>query len=127
MVPFLIKSALGGLLLSLVASAHAATVTYNFKIGWVTANPDGAFERPVMAINGQWPIPHITANVGDHVTVIVENQLGNRSTGLHFHGLYQHGTPEMDGPVGVTQCPVAPGTTFTYDFDVSSDVVECSA
>lgn len=98
---------------------RAATVTYDFKIGWLTANPDGAKARPVMGINGQWPIPHITANVGDRVVVNVVNNLGNQSTSLHFHGLYQNGTTNMDGPIGVTQCPIAPGATFTYDFEVS--------
>ena len=98
--------------------ARAATVTYNFNITWVTANPDGVFIRPVMGINGQWPIPYITATVGDRVVVNVLNQLGNASTSLHFHGLYMNGTTHMDGPVGVTQCSLPPGTTFTYNFTV---------
>lgn len=69
--------------------ARAATVTYDFEVGWVRANPDGAFERPTIGINGQWPIPQITANVGDQVIVNVLNSLGNQTTSLHFHGLYQ--------------------------------------
>lgn len=108
-----------GTLLYLITSTSAATVTYDFSVGWVTANPDGAFERRVMGINGQWPIPHITADVGDHVIVNVMNQLGDQPTGIHFHGLYQNGTANMDGPVGVTQCPIAPGMSFKYEFDVS--------
>lgn len=100
------------------AAVHAATVTYNFDVGWVTANPDGAFERPTMGINGQWPIPAITATVGDRVVVNVNNKLGNQTTSLHFHGLYQNGTANMDGPVGVTQCPIQPGSSLTYDFKV---------
>lgn len=121
MVTFLRGFASCGLLFYIVASTHAATVTYDFDIGWVTANPDGAFERPVMGINGQWPIPQITANVGDRVIVNVVNNLGDQSTGLHFHGLFQRGTPHMDGPVGVTQCPIAPGASFRYDFKVGHD------
>ena len=97
---------------------RAATVTYDFNITWVNANPDGAFVRPVIGINGQWPIPHITATKGDRVIVNVQNQLGNQSTSLHFHGLYMNGTTHMDGPVGVTQCSIAPGRSFTYDFKV---------
>ncbi|KAG8528908.1 uncharacterized protein KY384_006597 [Bacidia gigantensis] len=96
--------------------ARAATVTYDFNITWVTANPDDAFPRPVIGINGQWPIPAITANVNDQIIVNIHNQLGNQSTGLHFHGLYMNGTAHMDGPVAVTQCPVGPGQTFKYDF-----------
>jgi FtsP/CotA-like multicopper oxidase with cupredoxin domain len=29
----------------------------------------------------------------------------------------------MDGPTGVTQCPIPPGGSFTYDFVVSSDSI----
>lgn len=99
--------------------AHAATVTYDFNITWVTANPDGLFDRPVMGINGQWPLPYITATVGDRILVNVLNQLGNETTSLHFHGIYQNGTTEMDGVVGVNQCPIKPGGSFTYNFTVS--------
>ncbi len=112
-------------LLSLITSAIAAIVTYDFNISWVTAQPDG-FSRPTIGVNGQWPIPQITANVGDRVIVNVVNGLGNQTTSLHFHGLYMNGTPHMDGPVGVTQCTIPPGGSFVYDFNVralSSPVV----
>lgn len=121
MVSCLYKSAVCGLV-AFATVARAATRTYDFEIGWVTANPDGAMARPVIGINGQWPLPHITATVGDRVVVNVKNSLGNQTTSLHFHGLYQNGTTDMDGPVGVTQCPIAPGASFTYDFLVSLTV-----
>lgn len=74
--------------------------------------------RPVVGINGQWPCPPINANIGDRVVVKVNNMLGNESTSLHFHGLYQQGSATMDGPSGVNQCPIPPGSKFTYDFKV---------
>lgn len=98
--------------------AHAATVTYDFNITWVTANPDGLLNRPLIGINGQWPVPYITATVGDRVVVNVLNQLGNESTSLHFHGIYQNGSTEMDGVTGVSQCPIQPGGSFTYNFTI---------
>lgn len=98
--------------------AHAATVTYNFNITWVTANPDGLLNRPVIGINGQWPLPYITATVGDSVVINVLNQLRNESTSLHFHGIYQNGSTDMDGVTGVSQCPIQPGGFFTYNFTV---------
>lgn len=109
-------------LLLLVSSAAAATVTYDFNITWVTAQPDG-FSRPTIGINGQWPIPHITATVGDRVIVNVNNQLGNQTTTLHFHGLYMNGTTHMDGPVGVSQCSIPVGGSFVYDFNVRHVIV----
>ncbi|KAI0137114.1 Cupredoxin [Xylariales sp. AK1849] len=103
----------------LLGFSRAATVTYDFNVTWLTANPDGAFDRPVIGINGQWPIPAITADVGDNVVVHVTNQLGNESTSLHFHGLYMNGSTHMDGPAQVSQCAIPPGSSFTYDFNIS--------
>ncbi|KAK8862201.1 multicopper oxidase [Apiospora arundinis] len=96
--------------------SEAATVTYDFDVAWVTANPDGAFDRPTIGINGQWPIPQIACNVGDRVVIHVTNSLGNQSTSLHFHGLFQNGTTHMDGPPQVSQCDIPPGHKLTYDF-----------
>ena len=102
-----------------LALAQAAIVTYNFNLTWVTRNPDAAFDRPVIGINNQWPIPTIEATVGDTIVVNVENHLGNRTGSLHFHGMYQHGTNHMDGAGHVTQCPIPVGGKFKYEFDVS--------
>ncbi|KAH8593306.1 Cupredoxin [Bisporella sp. PMI_857] len=106
------------LFFALLSLVEAATVTYNFNITWVRANPDGAFERPTIGINGEWPLPIITATKGDTVIVNVDNQLGNQSTTLHFHGLFMNGSTSMDGPASVTQCGIQPGSQFTYNFTV---------
>ncbi|KAK4122896.1 multicopper oxidase [Parathielavia appendiculata] len=98
--------------------ARAATVTYDFNITWVTANPDGMADRPTIGINGHWPIPTIHVNVGDQLVVNVLNSLGDVSTSLHFHGLFMRSAAHMDGPVSVTQCPIPPGERFTYNFTV---------
>ncbi|KAH8153394.1 uncharacterized protein LAJ45_02206 [Morchella importuna] len=94
------------------------TVTYDFNITWTTANPDGKFERKVIGINGKWPIPTIEVDKGDRVIVNMYNGLGDQKTSLHWHGLFMNGTSYMDGPVGVTQCAVAPGQSIVYDFVV---------
>ncbi|KAK1535897.1 multicopper oxidase [Colletotrichum paranaense] len=99
--------------------AAAATVNYDFTVGWVTANPDGAFDRPVIGINGKWPIPQIEANIGDNIVINVHNDLGNQSTSLHFHGLFMNGTTHMDGPAQVSQCPIPPGSSFLYNFTIT--------
>lgn len=79
-------------------------------------NPDGVY-RPMVVINGDFPGPLIEINEGDTIVVHVDNQATN-ATSIHWHGLYQNGTNHMDGTVGVTQCPIAPGTKFTYEFKV---------
>ncbi|KAI1002996.1 Iron transport multicopper oxidase [Podosphaera aphanis] len=104
------------LLFSSISAIEAKTQIYNFNITWVRANPDGAYERPTIGINQKWPPPTMTATLGDQVIVNVNNQLGNQSTTLHFHGLYQNGTTHMDGAAQVTQCGIAPGDQFTYNF-----------
>ncbi len=106
--------------LSLASFAGAATVVYTWDVTWVWANPDGQFWRPVIGINGTWPCPTMEATVGDTVVVNLHNSLGNQSTGLHFHGINQVQTPEMDGPSGATQCPLPPDSTVKYQFVVDN-------
>lgn len=118
MAASILKALLLTLILPLVSTSQATTVTYDWNITWVRANPDGQHERPTIGINGQWPLPHLTATVGDHIVINVDNQLGNQSTSLHFHGLYMNGSTHMDGPVGVSQCAIPSGMTFKYDFTV---------
>ncbi len=101
--------------LLLATRALAGTVTATWDITWVNAAPDG-FERPVIGVNGAWPCPTLEATVGDTVVLTIHNQLGNETTGLHFHGIDQVYTGWMDGPSGVTQCPVPPGSSITYTF-----------
>jgi iron transport multicopper oxidase len=108
------------LLLAISRVSQAEVVTYDFNITWVRANPDGAFERPTIGINNAWPLPVMRGTVGDQVIVNVDNQLGNQTTTLHFHGLFMNGTTEMDGPAQVTQCGIPAGSKFTYNFTVSS-------
>ncbi|KAK4448756.1 Cupredoxin [Podospora aff. communis PSN243] len=97
------------------------TIKLNWDIEWIAAknplapSPRGA-PRPVIGINGAWPIPTVEATVGDIVEITINNKLGNETTGIHWHGLHQIGTSHMDGAAGVTQCPVPPGHSFTYKF-----------
>lgn len=106
------------LTLLFISPAESTTIEHDFTVGWVMANPDGAFNRPTIGVNGKWPLPLITATVGDHLKLNLHNDLGNASTSLHFHGFFQNGTNHMDGAVGVTQCAIPPGSSFTYEFDV---------
>lgn len=96
----------------------ASTYTYDWNVTWVTANPDGMHERPVVGINDQWPLPVLNWTLGDRIIANVHNSLGNESTSIHWHGFFQNGTTEMDGAPGVTQCGIPPGATFTYNFTV---------
>ncbi|KDN72372.1 putative multicopper oxidase [Colletotrichum sublineola] len=96
----------------------AKTIELDWSVGWVLANPDGAFDKPTIGVNGRWPLPLIEADKGDRLVLTVHNHLGNASTSLHFHGLFQNGTNHMDGAAGITQCAIPPGNSFTYDFEL---------
>lgn len=102
-----------------ILSVSAETLNYEWNITWVSANPDGLQERLVIGINGQWPLPVLNFTLGDRVIAKVYNALGNESTSIHWHGFFQNGTTHMDGAPSITQCDIAPGSTFVYNFTVS--------
>lgn len=110
-------------ILSLLYSFVAAeTHTWYYQCNWVDANPDGTFERPVIGFNNSWPLPTLRVKTGDRVQFYLNNGFDDRNTTLHFHGLFQNGTSQMDGPEMVTQCPIAPGDTMLYNFTVPTQV-----
>lgn len=65
--------------------------------------------------NQQVPGPRIELTVGDAVRIIVTNNLPE-STTVHWHGLILPN--EMDGPAEITQEPIQPGESYTYEFTV---------
>ena len=86
-----------------VVPALSAVKSLEWNISYVSANPDGLFERKVMGVNGQWPLPPVELDYGDRLVLTVNNQLGDVITGLHAHGLFQNRTNYYDGPTGVVQ------------------------
>lgn len=82
------------------------------KIQWET---EPGKRTEAWAYNGHVPGPQIRVREGDHVRVVLQNQL-DQSTASHFHGLE---LPfEQDGVPFVTQPPVRPGESYTYEFTV---------
>ena len=63
--------------------------------------------------SGSSPGPTIECVEGDTVRIIVENGLPEDTT-VHWHGL--HIPLGMDGVPGLSQRPIPPGGTFTYEF-----------
>lgn len=91
------------------------TREYFFELQETTVAPDG-FSRTALTINGTIPGPTIIADWGDTVVVHVTNSLSSweNGTSIHFHGIRQNYTNQMDGVVSITQCPTAPGDSMTY-------------
>src|SRR5690606_32158716 len=69
----------------------------------------------VFAFNGQVPGPLIHVEEGDDVTVHVTNNTTLQHT-VHWHGIYQRNNWRNDGVPGVTQKPIDPGETYTYQW-----------
>jgi FtsP/CotA-like multicopper oxidase with cupredoxin domain len=67
------------------------------------------------AYNGQVPGPQIRVREGDRVRVRLTNKLPE-STAIHFHGLELPN--DQDGVPFITQAPVKPGESYTYEFTV---------
>ena len=65
------------------------------------------------AYNEQVPGPELRVTEGDKVRVVIKNQLAE-STGVHFHGVLVPN--KMDGVPLITQPPIKPGESFTYEF-----------
>ena len=63
--------------------------------------------------NGTVPGPMIRVTEGDSVRIIVKNDLPEPTT-IHWHGIAVPNA--MDGIPDVTQKPIQPGETFTYEF-----------
>jgi len=72
-------------------------------------------DEPVLAyaFNQQVPGPRIRVTEGDRIRINVTNHLPE-STTVHWHGLVLPNA--MDGAGDVTQRPIAPGETFSYEF-----------
>ncbi|KAF1792097.1 Multicopper oxidase [Phytophthora cactorum] len=58
---------------------------------------------------------HIKIELGQEVEVHVTNEL-SEPTCLHWHGMKQLGTQEMDGMSGFTQCAIEPNRSATYRY-----------
>ncbi|KAF9732880.1 hypothetical protein PMIN06_007491 [Paraphaeosphaeria minitans] len=95
------------------APETGVTVEYWFEVRNITAAPDGV-GRIVLSVNGTVPGPLIEANWGDTVKIHVTNTLTANGTGIHWHGIRQNYTNQEDGVPSITQCPIAPGESYTY-------------
>lgn len=77
---------------------------------WWIMPPD---YTPVWAYNGTVPGPVIRIKLGETLKVKLVNRLTQPTT-VHWHGVRVPNA--MDGVPGVTQAPIQPGDSFTYEF-----------
>lgn len=80
--------------------------------------PYSTSRKPIFSANYSFPGPLLEAYEGDIFVIRVINRLDVPST-IHWHGMKQQGTPDMDGAVGVTQCAIPPRYEVIYRFNAT--------
>lgn len=96
-------------------SARAAEIELTAGKATIPMVGEGYPETNVWAFNDQVPGPVIRARQGERLEVAVNNALSEPTT-VHWHGLR---VPiGMDGVPSLSQPPIEPGKTFTYDFEL---------
>jgi CopA family copper-resistance protein len=97
-----------------VKPVHADVVEYDLTISQQDLNVTGSLAS-AMTINGVIPGPTLRFNDGDIARIHVHNKM-NVETSIHWHGLLV--PPGMDGVPFISFPPIAPGSTFTYEFPI---------
>ena len=92
---------------------------YELEVSEMVLAPDGFKNIRGKVFNKMYPGPWIEACWGDQLEITVTNRLPHNGTTIHWHGIRQKGTLDMDGVNGVTQCPIATNDSFTYKFDTT--------
>ncbi|XP_072976237.1 laccase-7-like isoform X2 [Typha angustifolia] len=94
----------------------AAIVEHTFHVKKMRITPL-CETRVITAVNGRMPGPRILVHEGDTLVVHVVNNSPYNIT-IHWHGIFQRLTCWADGPNMITQCPIRPGKSYTYRFNV---------
>ncbi|KAK3314821.1 multicopper oxidase-domain-containing protein [Apodospora peruviana] len=92
---------------------------YTLIVNNGSINADGMLFPEAKLFNATYPGPWLQACWGDVVQVNVINKLPYNGTSIHWHGIRQNQTMHMDGVNGITQCPIAPGDSFVYKWNVT--------
>lgn len=95
-----------------VASAATTNITLTPAPAALPVLP-GQQDTNVWAYNGSLPGPVLRLKQNDRLRAVLNNNL-TQDTTIHWHGVRLPNA--MDGVPGLTQPPVKPGESFTYDF-----------
>ncbi|KAG7388734.1 ferroxidase fet3 [Phytophthora boehmeriae] len=95
--------------------ARADIVVYDWRLTPVWAAFDGVYIETLGVNDKPGHEAIIDVEFGQEVEVRVTNELSEPSC-LHWHGMKQLGTQEMDGVSGFTQCFIEPNNTAVYRF-----------
>src|SRR5688572_5884069 len=102
-------------LLGLALGASAEVRKFEMTIEEFDLKVAPSLATKVWAYDGQVPGPLIRVKEGDTVEVHLTNNTTMSHT-IHWHGIYQTGTWQMDGVPDVSQKAIEPGESFVYKF-----------
>ncbi|CAL9197229.1 L-ascorbate oxidase homolog [Musa acuminata AAA Group] len=117
------RMALLALLSTLLAlSAVRAEDPYLFftwNVTYGTIAPLGVAQQAIL-INGQFPGPNINSTTNNNIVLNVFNNLDEPFL-FTWNGIQQRKNSWQDGMPG-TNCPIPPGTNYTYHFQVKDQI-----
>lgn len=102
-------------LFGLALGAHAEVRKFEMTIEELDLEVAPSLTVKVWAYDGQVPGPLLHVKEGDTVEVHLTNNTTMNHT-IHWHGIYQTGTWQMDGVPDVSQKGIEPGESFVYKF-----------
>ncbi|TYH59877.1 hypothetical protein ES332_D08G252400v1 [Gossypium tomentosum] len=107
------------LIFAFLASFASAAIHYHEFV--IEAKPVKRLCRThsTITVNGQYPGPTLEVRDGDSLVIKAINKARYNVT-LHWHGVRQLRNPWADGPEYVTQCPIQPGRSYTYQFTIQN-------
>ncbi|ESW35839.1 hypothetical protein PHAVU_001G269301 [Phaseolus vulgaris] len=115
----------GKLLLSMLCLLAAAVqgedpyLYYTWNVTYGTIAPLGVPQQGIL-INGQFPGPEINSTSNNNVVVNIFNNLDEPFL-MTWHGIQHRKNSWQEGTPG-TLCPIAPGTNYTYHFQVKDQI-----
>ncbi|XP_074591884.1 monocopper oxidase-like protein SKU5 [Curcuma longa] len=116
-----VSSLLFSIALSLIGAGYGGDpyVFYQWEVAYASASPLGV-KQQVIAINGQFPGPILSATTNWNVVVNILNKLDEPFL-VTWNGLQHRKNSWQDGVLG-TNCPIPSGWNWTYEFQVKDQI-----
>ncbi|KAE8711286.1 L-ascorbate oxidase-like protein [Hibiscus syriacus] len=94
-------------------------IFFEWHVTYGTVSPLGVPVKGIL-INNEFPGPNINSTTNNNVVVNVFNNLDEPFL-ITWHGIQQRKNSWQDGVLG-TNCPIPPGTNYTYHFQVKDQI-----
>ncbi|KAL9248301.1 hypothetical protein vseg_021640 [Gypsophila vaccaria] len=103
----------------MVAHAEDPYLFFTWNVNYGTRSPLGVPQQ-VILINNEFPGPNLNTTTNNNVVINVFNNLDEPLL-FTWNGIQQRKNSWQDGTPG-TMCPIAPGTNYTYHFQVKDQI-----